>query len=83
MFDRAEDAKAFNEKIDAVARLQEQLNERTRKAEEALRQLPAERYGCPESNSSAFPVQVQTGAREASRTTWESSFAPPCFTIVR
>jgi hypothetical protein len=43
VFDRAEDAKAFNEKIDAVARLQEQLNECTRKAEEALRQLPAAR----------------------------------------
>jgi hypothetical protein len=43
VFDRAEDAKAFNEKIDAVARLQEQLNECTRKAEEALRQLSAAR----------------------------------------
>ncbi len=43
VFDRAEDAKAFNEKIDAVARLQEQLNDCNRKAEEALRQLPAAR----------------------------------------
>jgi hypothetical protein len=43
VFDRAEDAHAFNEKIDAVARLQEQLNDCNRKAEEAFRQLPAAR----------------------------------------
>jgi len=43
VFDRAEDTQAFNEKIDTIARLQDQLNASNRKAEEALRQLPAAR----------------------------------------
>jgi hypothetical protein len=41
VFDRTEDAQAFNEKIDAIMRLREQLNVSNRKAEEALPQLPA------------------------------------------
>ncbi len=43
VFDRTADAQAFDEKIDTIARLQEQLNASNRKAEEALRQLPAAR----------------------------------------
>jgi uncharacterized phage infection (PIP) family protein YhgE len=43
VFDRAEDAQAFNEKINAIARLQDQLNASNRKAAEALQQLPATR----------------------------------------
>jgi hypothetical protein len=43
VFDRAEDTQAFNEKIDTIARPQDQLNASNRKAEEALRQLPAAR----------------------------------------
>jgi hypothetical protein len=40
VFDRAEDAQAFNEKISTIARLRDQLNASNRKAEGALRQLP-------------------------------------------
>jgi hypothetical protein len=43
VFDRAEDTQAFNKKIDTIARLQDQLNASHRKAEGALRQLPAAR----------------------------------------
>jgi hypothetical protein len=43
VFDRDGDAQAFNEKLDKVARLQEQLNSFHQKAQEALRQLPAAR----------------------------------------
>jgi uncharacterized protein YqjF (DUF2071 family) len=43
VFDRTEDSQAFNEKINTIARLQEQLNASNRKAAEALQQLPAAR----------------------------------------
>jgi hypothetical protein len=43
VFDRAEDTQAFNEKINTIARLQEQLNASNRRLAEALRQLPAAR----------------------------------------
>jgi hypothetical protein len=43
VFDRAEDTQAFNEEINTIARLQEQLNASNRRAAEALQQLPAAR----------------------------------------